>query len=1059
MNWETIIAPAFCSRLCMALLHSIWLTALLAVAVRAADYLLRRRSVEVRYAVSVALLLGCLVTLPLTFALVAVPAVAPATGFLEQRGDTLPSTGADELAPAIATGDVGDHVRSRPLRAARPQAVASGSTPDGASDPERAPNDWAPAWDRWSPWIAALYVFGVSAMLARLVRSVWTTHRLRLRAEMVHEGPLVDLLRAISTGWSMRVVPTLAQTHEIVVPMVVGLVRPTILLPVSATTALSVGELEMILTHELAHVRRHDMWVNLLQWLVETVLFFNPAVWYINRRISTLREFCCDEMTCRAVAQTEAQPRRRYAEALLRVVELGNRLSEERESVIRPDHSEVAVLPASGRSPSELRRRLAHLFGEPLREPMRLSRSAVFTLAALGILLFVGLATWRSEADPAVALSAEPPDAANVASEDSSPSEQRLQPVYPVVTGVVVDESGRPLRSALVRPITPFEVGRPTQTDEIGQFEVSLAPGRIHSIWARSADGSSAGHTPLESGTSYASTPVKIILRPSRRLAVLVVDADKRPVPGAQVEVMNPLLLDSRKTDINGRASFVLPKNVQVRWVIAVKPAVGFDYFENYSTYGAFNEAQQLPQSVMLHLDGAQPRKVRLVDPKGEPLAGLQVGFFPSPVLPGKLLWVNLGGTNSVVATSGEDGIASFRWHPRQYVESGAIQLKSKRYELRNEHWLKSVGTATEVTAYPRTSVRGRLIDETGKPISGAQVAADSFVLGGRGDRTWTDESGRYELWLTPNKEFLFYIADERWESASRIVEVGGDDPVDLEEFRIGLGTVVAGRVSIGARPASNVRIVVESDVVDSKGHSFPSAIRAIRTNASGSYTVRLARESYGLRIRNPIDAKEHYSRLDVEGQKRIVHDIQLGFDPDVEMAKPPRIDVTVVSERLGIRTPTPNALVRVAGPSRFGRTDNSGIVSILASSEPQTVYAKSADGRLAGFGVIPKAGGEILLKPAATATGRIVDESGKPVGSGGVGCKFTLPGSNKRNIYLNTEVERNGSFRIDGLIPGTTCVCRATTSQTKVAVEFHIDDAGLIMLRDLVVENDPRNR
>ena len=55
----------------------------------------------------------------------------------------------------------------------------------------------------------------------------------------------------------------------------------------------------MILAHELADVRRHDMWVNLLQRLAETVLFFNPPLWYLSRRIASLREYRCDELACR----------------------------------------------------------------------------------------------------------------------------------------------------------------------------------------------------------------------------------------------------------------------------------------------------------------------------------------------------------------------------------------------------------------------------------------------------------------------------------------------------------------------------------------------------------------------------------------------------------------------------------------------------------------------------------------------------------------------------------------------------------------------------------------
>ena len=379
---------------------------LLAVAARTADYLLRRRSVEVRYALYVTALIGCLVTLPLTFAIVDVPALAPATRLPGNHGQAFQDANADEPELIVARGAAGNQFRSRPPRTANPQAVVSLSTPDGAADSERASIARVPEWYRWSLWIVGLYVTGVLVMLARLAGGIWTSRRLRLRAETIHEGPLVDLLRTVANGWSMHVVPTLARAQEIVVPQVVGFIRPTILLPVSATTALSLDELEMILAHELAHVRRYDLWVNLLQRLAETTLFFNPAVWYLSRRISTLREYCCDEMVCEAMAETQPQPQACYASALLRVAELGRQNTSPQSPV--GEHSELAALAASGRSPSELRRRVAHLFGEPLREPFRMSKGSLLTLAILlASLLVIGPATWPLAADAETTLSAD----------------------------------------------------------------------------------------------------------------------------------------------------------------------------------------------------------------------------------------------------------------------------------------------------------------------------------------------------------------------------------------------------------------------------------------------------------------------------------------------------------------------------------------------------------------------------------------------------------------------------------------------------------------------------
>ncbi|MEM9659388.1 MAG: M56 family metallopeptidase, partial [Planctomycetota bacterium] len=243
-----------------------------------------------------------------------------------------------------------------------------------------------------APWLAGLYAAGVSLMLLRLAGNIARAERLRRRSRLATDGALVDALRRLSDAWSLRVMPTLATAEDIVVPKVVGLAKPTILMPASALTGLSPGELEMILAHELAHVRRYDLWINLVQRLAEAALFFNPALWLLSRRISTLREYCCDELACGASQQRGAPAQLRYAQALLRIVELGEKPSQ--------DRSTVAVLAATGGSPSELRRRVARLFGEPLREPLQVSRGGlVATLVLLSMLCSSAL--WRAQADTA----------------------------------------------------------------------------------------------------------------------------------------------------------------------------------------------------------------------------------------------------------------------------------------------------------------------------------------------------------------------------------------------------------------------------------------------------------------------------------------------------------------------------------------------------------------------------------------------------------------------------------------------------------------------------------
>ena len=102
----------------------------------------------------------------------------------------------------------------------------------------------------------------------------------------------------------IRRMVTIAESGLAKVPMVVGHLKPLILIPVGLLTALSTNEIEAILIHELAHIRRADYLVNLLQTLVEIIFFFNPAVLWISALIKTERENCCDDI---AVAQSSSK--------------------------------------------------------------------------------------------------------------------------------------------------------------------------------------------------------------------------------------------------------------------------------------------------------------------------------------------------------------------------------------------------------------------------------------------------------------------------------------------------------------------------------------------------------------------------------------------------------------------------------------------------------------------------------------------------------------------------------------------------------------------------------
>ena len=146
------------------------------------------------------------------------------------------------------------------------------------------------------PWLLAGWALGVLLLSTRFLGSWVRVQRLRrLSATPVPtEWHLVlsRLCRELRLSRTVR----LLQSAAVEVPTALGWLRPVILLPVCALTGLAPLQLEAVLAHELAHIRRGDFLVNLLQSFVEVLLFYHPAVWWLSGRIRAERELCCDDV-------------------------------------------------------------------------------------------------------------------------------------------------------------------------------------------------------------------------------------------------------------------------------------------------------------------------------------------------------------------------------------------------------------------------------------------------------------------------------------------------------------------------------------------------------------------------------------------------------------------------------------------------------------------------------------------------------------------------------------------------------------------------------------------
>ncbi len=157
--------------------------------------------------------------------------------------------------------------------------------------------------------LARLWMGGSLMTLALLGTGLVGLERLRQSSRIVEAGAVVVRCRALagSLGIARRV--GVGVCDRIATPLLIGIFRPLILLPPAALSGWSVDQLEMVLLHELAHLRRCDNLVNLAQRLIESLLFFHPVVWWLSGWVRLERELCCDRFvvarTGRACAYAE----------------------------------------------------------------------------------------------------------------------------------------------------------------------------------------------------------------------------------------------------------------------------------------------------------------------------------------------------------------------------------------------------------------------------------------------------------------------------------------------------------------------------------------------------------------------------------------------------------------------------------------------------------------------------------------------------------------------------------------------------------------------------------
>ncbi len=377
MNEMLAVSNDMVRMVAWTLLHFFWQGALVAVALAAALTLARRGSSHLRYSIACG-------------ALVMMAALPVTTGWWLSSLDPV-SDGPRAVGPAAAVAGAGA-TGSVPV----PEAMADGGrqAAPGAASSVLSASAARPVTllDPTLPWVVALWLVGVAGLSLVHLGGWLRVRRLRYQGTRQVEPHWRRSCERLANRLGIRRSVELLASARVAVPTVIGWLRPVVLFPASTFTGLDPRQLESILAHELAHVRRHDYLVNVLQVVMETLLFYHPAVWWASRQVRELREHCCDDL-----AVAVCGDRMIYARALADLEEL--------RFVTPPVTSNMLALGADGGSLLERIRRLAGARSTPAEAPAWMATAVatatlVATVAVLAIAGRPSLAQETGAVDP-----------------------------------------------------------------------------------------------------------------------------------------------------------------------------------------------------------------------------------------------------------------------------------------------------------------------------------------------------------------------------------------------------------------------------------------------------------------------------------------------------------------------------------------------------------------------------------------------------------------------------------------------------------------------------------
>jgi beta-lactamase regulating signal transducer with metallopeptidase domain len=192
------------------------------------------------------------------------------------------------------------------------------------------------AWYLFATWAVVAF-----AGLVRVLIGAWHVAGLRSRSSLIEPSSLDPMVQEAIQHAAIRRAFEVRESAEVNVPLAIGFFHPAVIFPEGLLQQLTAQQLKQVVLHETTHLLRYDDWTNLLQKLIGAALFFHPAVWWLENRLSLEREMACDEAV---VAETKDP--RSYAECLAALAErsmLGRSIALVQAAVSRLRHTSLRV--------------------------------------------------------------------------------------------------------------------------------------------------------------------------------------------------------------------------------------------------------------------------------------------------------------------------------------------------------------------------------------------------------------------------------------------------------------------------------------------------------------------------------------------------------------------------------------------------------------------------------------------------------------------------------------------------------------------------------------------